>query len=232
MEIIEGIYSAPTAFVAGLVVSLHCAGMCGPLACAFHPRPGEATSPYVAHSLYHGARLFSYAVLGALAGWLGTMPSLFLPGTIAVYLPWVLVGFFLVVALGLDRFVPKPKFLSRLFFRAKLRAGQLPASTKGLGLGLLTPFLPCGPLYLVFGVALFTGSALRGAEFLLAFGLGTVPLLWLVQSRFGWLQRRLGPVWTGRLQRGVALAAALVIAWRLRDTYGLIGPLTDPNLCH
>ena len=98
-------------------------------------------------------------------------------------------------------------------------------------LGVATPLLPCGPLYFLLSLALFAGSALRGAETLLAFGLGTVPLLWLAQSQFHWLQARLSPLWLGRLRVTLALATALVIGWRLRATLGLAGPAVDNFIC-
>ena len=83
---------------------------------------------------------------------------------------------------------------------------------------MLTPFLPCGPLYLVFGAALLAGSAAKGAEFTLAFGLGTVPLLWLAQQQFHRIRAMLTPLAMGRLRRGLALVTAVMLAWRLHGT--------------
>jgi sulfite exporter TauE/SafE len=83
---------------------------------------------------------------------------------------------------------------------------------------LLTPFLPCGPLYAVFIALMASGSAARGAEAALAFGLGTVPLLWLAQHQFHRLRLKLTPIRLARLQRGLALVTALLLAWRLHDT--------------
>ena len=62
---------------------------------------------------------------------------------------------------------------------------------------------------------------------MLAFGLGTVPLLWLAQTQLGRAQRGLSPSWNERLRVGLALTAALVAAWRLRGTLGLGG--ADPS---
>ena len=88
-------------------------------------------------------------------------------------------------------------------------------------MGLLTPFLPCGPLYLVFGAALLAGSAAKGAEFTLAFGLGTVPLLWLAQHQFHRIRAKLTPLAMSRLRRSLALVTALMLAWRLHGTIPL-----------
>jgi hypothetical protein len=94
-------------------------------------------------------------------------------------------------------------------------------------LGLATPLFPCGPLYFLVALALLAGSALRGLEFMLAFGLGTVPLLWVAQTQLGRLQRRLPPRWLARLRVGLALSAALVLAWRLRGTWGAGTPFSS-----
>jgi sulfite exporter TauE/SafE len=85
-------------------------------------------------------------------------------------------------------------------------------------MGLLTPFLPCGPLYAMFALALLSGSAVKGAEFAITFGLGTVPLLWLAQWQMDRLRVKLTPLAIGRVQRGLAFATAVILAWRLHAT--------------
>ena len=62
------------AFVGGLAGGLHCAGMCGPLACMLLPVRGEGADASTVSSVYHLSRLTSYAVLGGLAGGLGSLP--------------------------------------------------------------------------------------------------------------------------------------------------------------
>jgi hypothetical protein len=204
-----------TAFLAGVVTSVHCVGMCGPLACAFLPKEGEPASPVVVTSVYHGARVAAYTVIGGLAGAIGAAPFAWFDGSALHYFPWALVAFFAAVAIGAERWLPKPKFVSRWFFRFGARMRRLPRTVSGGFLGLATPFLPCGPLYLVFGVALLSGSLLAGAEFLFAFALGTLPLVWLTHTQYARIQRRISPVWMRRIQRGMALVLAAMIAWRL-----------------
>ena len=97
--------------------------------------------------------------------------------------------------------------------------------------GLATPLLPCGPLYFIFSLALLSGSALRGAETLLAFGLGTVPLLWFAQTNYRWLQVKLGPTRLARAQAIFALTVAAILVWRLRGTLGLAGPGSTDFVC-
>jgi sulfite exporter TauE/SafE len=223
---LASVNSPEAAFVAGLVTSLHCAGMCGPLACALMPMRGERSDPQVVSTVYHGSRLAAYAILGAVAGGLGSQPLAFVSHSVLRWLPWILVFFFLGLAFRWDRWMPKPAALGRftLWLRGRLHGRS--RTSAACALGLATPLLPCGPLYFLLALALMSGSALRGTEFMLAFGLGTVPLLWLAQSQFQWLRSRLSPLWFGRLRIALALSAAIVISWRLRATLGLAGP--DP----
>ena len=206
------------ALVAGLATSLHCAGMCGPIACGLGTLAKSEGERLTAASLYHGSRLFSYGLIGAVCGALGQQPLRWFFDSPAVLLPWVLVVILLAMALGLDKRVPRPAVFNRLTARARFKAGKLSAYGGASAMGFLTPLLPCGPLYLVFGAALLAGSAAKGAEFTLAFGLGTVPLLWLAQHQFHRIRAKLTPLAMNRLRRGLALLTALMLAWRLHGT--------------
>jgi len=228
---LAGITGPGTAFFAGLVTSLHCAGMCGPLACAILPAPHERTDVQTASTVYHLCRLAGYSLLGALAGGAGRLPLAWLGGSALRYLPWLLVLFFLAVAVRFDQRLPRLPVLGRAYHWL---AGRLRGRSRlqaAASLGLATPLLPCGPLYFLLSLALLSGSAVRGAETLLAFGLGTVPLLWFAQTHYHWLRLRLGPVWLGRVQTFLAVAAALIISWRLRGTLGLGGPTATDYVC-
>jgi sulfite exporter TauE/SafE len=150
------------------------------------------------------------------------MGALQVPGVLhgaAVALPWFLAGIFLMIALGLDRWIPKPGFLTRPVARIRLWAMQVPAPARAMALGACTPLLPCGPLYLMFALAMSQGTALAGAQVVFAFGLGTLPLLWFAQSRMQFVGVRFSPQTVHRVQRGLAFAAVVVIAWRMRGTF-------------
>jgi sulfite exporter TauE/SafE len=220
-----------TAFLAGLVTSLHCAGMCGPLACALMPAPRDHSDPQVVASIYHLTRLAGYSVLGALAGGIGRLPLEFLGDSVLRFLPWALVAFFVAVAFRVDQRLPAWPLLGRAYaaLLARLRRGSRLGAAAALGLA--TPLLPCGPLYFLLSLALLSGSALRGAETLLAFGLGTVPLLWLAQANIHLMRARLGPRTLARVQAGLALAVAALLVWRLRGTLGLGGPGINDFAC-
>jgi sulfite exporter TauE/SafE len=151
-----------------------------------------------------------------------------------------------MLAFGLDKKIVRPMVWNKLIARTRLRIGNAsrinkagPVTSSSF-MGLLTPFLPCGPLYLLFGVALLSGSALKGAELALAFGLGTVPLLWLAQHSFHKWRARLKPTTMVRLQRSLALLTAIIMAWRLQDTIPAFSRKSEsatetkelPSCCH
>ena len=69
----QTVYNGATAFIAGLVTSVHCVAMCGPLSCAFSPTKQSDAPVYVVLTGYHLGKLFAYTVIGALAGIFGSV---------------------------------------------------------------------------------------------------------------------------------------------------------------
>jgi sulfite exporter TauE/SafE len=228
---LAAVNSPSAAFVAGLITSLHCAGMCGPLACSLMPVKGDRSDPQTVSTVYHVSRLTSYALLGALAGGLGSAPLTWISQSGFRWLPWVMVLFFVSLALRWDRHLPKIAILGGLTLRMQAWLRGKSRTQAAAALGLATPLLPCGPLYFLVALALLSGSAVRGVEFMLAFGLGTVPLLWLAQTQFHWVRQKLSPLWLDRVRLTLALTTAAVIGWRLRSTLGFSGPDPASFIC-
>jgi sulfite exporter TauE/SafE len=228
---LAGITGPGAALLAGLITSVHCAGMCGPLACALMPAKRDGADPQLVSTVYHLSRLAGYTLLGALAGGVGRWPLEMLDSNFARYLPWLLVLFFVAMAIRLEQRLPRLPVLGRIYsaLATRLRGGSRVKAAAMLGAA--TPLLPCGPLYFLISLALLSGSAAKGAETLLLFGLGTVPLLWLAQANFHWLRLRLGPERLARFRAVAAFAVAAVIAWRLRGTLGLGGPGVNDFVC-
>lgn len=233
----EAVTTISAALLAGLVTSVHCVGMCGPLACTVSSMKGGETSRLVGATAYHLGRLISYGSIGALCGFLGQQPLRWIFDTPAVLLPWFMIVVFLITALGFWKKLPRPKFFDRLFARARMKAFRMSSTHGGFLLGLATPILPCGPLYLLFAACLLTGSPIRGAEFALAFGLGTVPLLWAAQQSLTQINKALPAATFTHLQRSLAVVAAAVMIFRLQDTIPLgkeVAKPTEelPSCCH
>ena len=207
------------AFTAGLVTSIHCSGMCGPLTCSFFAaKPGTPREMQIAGLVYHLSRLAAYSIIGGALGAAGhTAAKALFAGAPGRLLPWAFALLFLMIAFRLDRFVPSIRGLSGIFNRLNLN--RMPRFKMSAVLGLVTPFLPCGPLYGVFAVALFAGSFLNGARLMAIFALGTMPLYWLLQAQYFRLQRRFSPGALEWSRQGLALISALLLVAR-----ALIGP--------
>lgn len=165
-----------TAFVLGLVGSVHCAGMCGPLALAL-PAVGTSRASFVAGRLaYNLGRMATYTAIGVLFGLLGR--SLALAGVQR----WVSLVAGSLVLLGLVASVtvfPKRAtwlsvaWLKRAFatFIARRNYSSL------LILGALNGLLPCGLVYVAAAGATATGGVSSGIAYMVAFGLGTLPVM-------------------------------------------------------
>jgi len=181
---------------ASLLGSLHCVGMCGPLA-IWSSGMGQripVRQMALATSLYHVGRLLTYALAGAVAGAAGQL--LDLGGeTLGVQLLAARVVGGLMILFGLLRLgqltlglkrnstpiAPKatsqPPLITRWLLKLRPYVFRLPVPARGLVTGLLTALLPCGWLYLFALVAAGTGSVLMGAVTMSAFWIGTVPAL-------------------------------------------------------
>lgn len=182
------------ALVAGLVTSVHCVGMCGPLVCSMRAQPGR----------YHATRAAAYTLVGAGCGAVGQSFALLFRGTPMWLAPIGMALVLLALAFGLERRLPQPRIFARWMLRARL----------GESLGWFTPLLPCGPLWLMFGVAAVSGSWWRGAGLLGAFAAGTVPLAWLAQAQVLRLQGSLSPNALRWTQQALALTSAALLLWR------------------
>lgn len=199
----------------GLAISLgHCIGMCGPLVGAFTVRQkalgieGWRLLPHLL--LYHAGRLLGYAAIGFALGLLGSATLLTTDGKPAQGALSLVVGvFMLLLGLGLAGWLPTQRWVESgplQRFVVRRMGGLLDADTPGrrFTLGLGNGFLPCGPVYTIALTAAAAGDGLRGALAMLAFGIGTLPVLLLLGMGVGQL--------AGRLRRFFnALGAVLVL---------------------
>ena len=169
-------------FLMGLIGSVHCIGMCGPLTMALPFSLQKNIFKYLAMALYHTGKIMSYAILGLIVGLFGK--QLFVIDTQQSIS--IIIGVFMLVYVGWvylvkvnTRFnplqfiqVPVLKALSSLFKNKHV--------TVFIVLGFLNGLLPCGMVYLALGSAMSTGHPLDAAIFMAFFGIGTMPALLMV----------------------------------------------------
>lgn len=189
-------------FAMGLLGSPHCLGMCGGIVSAFGISMRDVPSHKKAWLIatYHTGRLISYMALGAVAATVGA--TVLAPFMTNNSLPRMLLGFAIIFAALLMLGLPVLKNIEKLGLGlwaklAPVRTKVFPLTTlpKAMGAGLLWGLLPCGLVYGAIGVAVATGangepaSIGTGMLFMLAFGLGTLPMLVATQTVVGVLQR-------------------------------------------
>lgn len=205
--------SPVAAFSAGALVSLHCVGMCGPLSCALIGQK-KGVSALPSHGIYHLGRLLSYSLLGALAGGLGSRIVSWVGEHPARFAPWAMAAFFVALALNVDGLFTRWQANSGVGRGLLQRAYRLSGHTRGLSLGLLTPLIPCGPLYLMLWATTMSGSALQGVIVMACFAAGTAPLMLLAQGGWAWLSLRTDARKLAYLRRGLALVAVGLLCLR------------------
>lgn len=170
-------------FALGLVSSLHCVSMCGPIVLSYSLPLGskKISSQILAHLAYNFGRILTYSLLGALAGLLGG--SVGFIGELAGFqnVAAIFAGVLMVVAgiLMLDLIPNKrlQRFNPLLYTSRFLRPLGSRFSSSSVGskftLGLILGFLPCGLIYAALLKAISTGTVFAGALTMTAFGLGT-----------------------------------------------------------
>lgn len=185
-------------FMASVAGSMHCVGMCGGLV-AFvagagstpanaSGNPGTKAMPaaWAVHATYHLSRAITYTLLGVVAGMVGAAVD-FSGSALGLGRAAVILAGATMVAFGLIAFlrnfgvrmpaVRMPGFLTRAFARGhRFAAGRGPIYRAGL-VGGLTAALPCGWLYAFVLTAATTSHPVSGGMVMLAFWLGTVPVL-------------------------------------------------------
>ena len=192
-------------FLTGILVSLHCVGMCGGFVALVSMSPslspisaGGSASAAAGASwqrlilpqqlVFNAGRIASYTLLGAFAGALGSFSSLLsrtgrIQAMLMVGAGILMIGTGLALAGLMQHWSPfKPKAATPQAWLARgfQHVTRLPRPARALPLGALLGFLPCGLIYAMLGKAASSGSAASGALVMLAFGMGTVPALLLV----------------------------------------------------
>jgi uncharacterized protein len=206
---------------ASLLGSLHCVGMCGPLAiwAAGVDRSTKSASIWSSTTLYHLGRGVTYTLAGIIAGGVGQLLD-WSGGSFGIQLLaarivgglMIVIGMVSVYQIGrawLSKLVrnqsdsnpasslasatagsevsnsaapppyvaPQPDWMTRQILKLRPTIFKLPLQIRGLVVGLLTALLPCGWLYLFALLAAGTGSIQLGALVMVAFWLGSIPLL-------------------------------------------------------
>ena len=211
-------------FVLGLVSSLHCVQMCGPIVLAFS-LPLNRSQALRAHVQYNAGRILTYALLGALAGavgggigMLGRLAGLASGARVFAGCAMIVAGILMIGLLPSNGLVTiQNRGITARFSKV---IGRRVLAPKGkFALGLTLGFLPCGLVYAALLKAVDSGNALAGAGTMLAFGLGTAVALLSLGAASSFVRL---PRWSNRLAAVSMMLAGALLVWR-----GLMVPV-----CH
>ncbi|MFQ4137667.1 sulfite exporter TauE/SafE family protein [Nodosilinea sp. PGN35] len=217
----------------------HCLGMCGPLTVAFSLSQSAAMPSRWQHVSFHLllnlGRLISYALVGLGIGALGSV--LVASGQMAGIGSPLRQGVAVVTGLLLIWFglaqispqhTPKVPFLNPMaglhdrLSRAMQTLSLNPQRWTPLLLGLAWGLIPCGFLYAAQLKAAETTDPWAGGATMLAFGLGTLPMMLGVGVSTGWVSSdRRGQLF--RLGGWITLIIGLLTVFRGSGSVDLTG---------
>ncbi|WP_394972986.1 sulfite exporter TauE/SafE family protein [uncultured Croceitalea sp.] len=169
-----------SAIILGLMGSLHCIGMCGPIAFML---PVDRTNSYKKFGqvfLYHFGRLLAYGIIGLVFGLLGKGLYVFgMQQKLSIAIGILMIVLVLVPYKTFSKYkLSKPLF--KIISGIKNRLGQELKKKRPdtfLTIGFLNGFLPCGLVYMALFGAIAMGNAAEGSLYMILFGVGTVPLM-------------------------------------------------------
>jgi sulfite exporter TauE/SafE len=167
-----------TAFLAGLAGSVHCVGMCGPLALSLPFSRFSRYDKWLAIFLYNIGRVGAYSTIGLIVGIVGRGINWFgLTQIISIVLGATILISVLLPKLLKNKHIHLPVWINRY----QINALQYLIKKQRVGwmflVGLMNGFLPCGLVYMAVAAALVAGSVANAVLFMIFFGVGTIPAM-------------------------------------------------------
>lgn len=166
----------------GLLTGFHCVGMCGPIAIVLPLNNKSWATRILSALIYNIGRTTTYAALGAVFGIIGAGFSL------AGFQKWIsiVMGLFMISTVifpKVNQMLYQGTGDSKLISGVKKQLSKYfqQASYKSLYItGLFNGLLPCGMVYMAIAGAIAVGSWHGSILFMILFGLGTIPMMFLM----------------------------------------------------
>ncbi len=218
-------------FGLGLASSLHCAQMCGPLVLSYSLASGRGLRT---HAFYNLGRIATYAMLGTVAGAIGSVFRL-AGHLVGIERAAALAGGTLMIVAGIltsgvvrntGLVQIRGRFsITRWFAKPVSRLISSKAPVSKLWLGVLFGFIPCGMVYAALMRAIAAEGPAGGALAMAAFGLGTSFTLFGIGAFSSYLGARFGR-WSNQIAAVSIVAMGVFLVW-----HGL-KPVTVGMSCH
>jgi len=216
----------------GFLSSLHCLGMCGPIALALPLNRHSLWTMLGGLTLNNFSRITGYSLMGLIAGGLGK--GLAIAG-LQSHLSVLSGVMMLLVLFFYWKPLPALSFTHLIGSKWKTAASRLFGISSSYTLsiiGFLNAFLPCGFVYMALAGATGTGDIWKGAVFMALFGTGTIPALitvafakQFIQIRFREKARKYTPLL-------VSILACILIVRGLNLGIPYLSPKVDETSVH
>ena len=218
-----------TAFIFGLISSLHCIGMCGPIALMLPVDRTNKAKKVLQIISYHLGRLIAYGTIGLIFGVLGK--GFYLAGLQQN------LSLFIGVAMIVMLLIPEKAFANYNFSRPIFKLISKVKATLGsqfknksykslITIGLLNGFLPCGMVYVALFGAIAMQSATYGIYYMLLFGLGTVPMM----SSVVYLNSLMSISFRNRIQKIIPMVGVIIGVLFILRGLGIGIPYVSPSI--
>ena len=167
-------------FLIGLLGSLHCIGMCGPIALMI-PTSQNPFLKFFQIITYNFGRVLTYSFFGLFFGLLGeTFRIIEIQQYVSIGVGVILIIIVLGTLFSYNKGANKAnKYITKIFFPIKNKLGKVLGKDRKnlLAIGILNGFLPCGLIYFALAASLTASSIAGSIGFMAAFGLGTLPAM-------------------------------------------------------
>lgn len=169
------------ALLLGFLGSFHCIGMCGPIVLALPAHAQDKNVRVFSSLLYNLSRVITYSIIGVIFGVLGR--GIYIGGLQQIIS--IITGALIILFFSFPYLLPKkfsqfsilqyPWFKNAFsnIFKSKNYSAYL-------SLGILNGLLPCGFVYIALSMAMLEGNILDSMYFMMFFGIGTVPAMFLL----------------------------------------------------
>lgn len=217
-----------SAFLFGLLSSLHCIGMCGPIAMMLPVDRKNQAKKVTQILTYHFGRITAYATIGFIFGLLGK--GFFMAGVqqqLSIFIGIMMILIVLIPTRTISKYnFSKPIF--QIISKIKTALGsQFKNKTykSFFTIGLLNGFLPCGMVYVALFGAIAMQSPFFGSFYMILFGLGTIPLM----SSVVYVNSFLSNSFRNKIQKAIPIFAIFIGFLFILRGLGLGIPYISPS---
>lgn len=170
-------------FMIGLLGSLHCVGMCGPLALALPLSQKTGIKKIIAALLYNLGRATTYALMGFVLGLLGVGAKIYgMQQWVSIVCGIIMIlSVLLASVFNMKAVFQKISFKNASFIQKGISKRLRDPKLHTLFIiGLLNGLLPCGLVYIAISGALVSTSLSNSVLFMFLFGIGTLPMMFII----------------------------------------------------